>query len=326
MENLTAVELKTLNNVSQVLNPNVVLGTILQNIITVLPTTGTPVNAVNATKTLSIDGVVIHGETVTINNPAVAGSDVYEFLADTAQTKTAPGNIAVDITASTTKSSGTLTIDTQPTAGDKMTIGTKEYTFVPVGTDTADGEISIGANLAGAQAAIVAAINGTDDVNEPNSLVSASAFTENVCTITALIGGIAGDAIVTTETFTAVSNVFGNTTLGGGVDCTAANAITALVAAINASDTQGVGAADGTGDVVILTADVAGAAGNSIVIGETLANGAFADDATKLSGGINATVGAANEVKRDNTYLYLCIAENTVADKNWRRIALGSAF
>ena len=289
---------------------------------------GTPVNGANATLTLTIGGVVIDGETVQINNfnsePAVF--DTYEFLADAGQTKTLDTNIAVDIESYTTKSTINLTVAAQPTSGDTMTIGDKVYTFVPDGTANADGEISIGTDLATAQAAIVFAINGADGHNDPNPLVSAGVFAANVSAITALVGGVAGDAIATTETFTAAGNLFSGATLAGGADCTASNAVTALVAAITASDTQGVGAADGAGDTVVLTADVAGEAGNNILVAEYMANGSFAGSATELAGGVDGTAGALGQMMIDETYLYVCIADNSVDDKNWRRITLGGAY
>jgi hypothetical protein len=327
MNILTAGEILDLNNIN-VNTQNMQLGDKLQNMINDINNTivtGTPVNAVNATKNLAISSVVIHGETVTINNPAVAGADVYEFLAEATQTPTEPTNIPVNITAKTTRSSGTLTLAVQPTSGDKMTIGTKVYTFVPVGTDTADGEISIGTDLATAKVALVEAINGIG-INEPHPLVSAGNFVVDDCTLTALIGGVAGDAIATTETFAAETNVFAADVLGGGADCTATDAVTQLVAAITESDTQGVGAVDGTGDSVDLTADVAGTIGDAIVIGETLANGLFAAGATTLSGGVNGTIGSVDTMMIDATYLYSCVAANTTAGKNWRRISLGAVY
>jgi hypothetical protein len=328
MVNLSTTEKKVFNNVSRIHEYNVNLGDRIQEIINSIlisipakmPEGGTPVNAVNATAILNVIGVVIHGETVTI------GTDVYEFLSDAAQTKSAPANIAVNIAAQTTASTGTLTMDTQPTAGDKVTIGEKVYTFVPVGTDTADGEVSIGSNVAEAQLALVAAINGTDGINTPHPLVTAGDFANDACTITALIGGTIGDDIATTETFTAATNGFAAVELGSGADCTAANAITALVAAITASDTQGVGAADGTGDTVALTADVAGVAGNEIALAKSMVNGAFANAATSLAGGVDGTVGAALKVLIDASYLYICLANNTISGKNWRRVSLGSAY
>ena len=328
MNNLTAVDALDLDNIN-VNTQRMKLGGKLKSIIDAINNvvvSGTAVNAVNATENLAISGVVIHGETVTINNPAVAGTDVYEFLSDTAQTKTASTNIAVNITANTTKSSIALTIAAQPTSGDTMTIGEKVYTFVPAGTNNADGEISIATDLATSKLAIVAAINGVDEVNDPHPLVTAANFVVNDCVITALIGGVSGDTIATTETFTDVTNVFAGVTLATGANCTATNAVTALVAAITMSDTQGVGAADGTGDSVDLTADVAGAIGNAITIGETMTNGAFTEGAVALSGGVNGTVGDIDAIMVDASYLYKCVAANTTAGKNWRRVSLGSAY
>lgn len=318
MDNLTATQLKTLNQLSTLRNRSVLLGTLFQSVISTLPKQGTPVNAVAATASLSLTGDVLHGETITI------GSDVYEFLADDAQVKSDPGNIAIDITTETTKASQTLTVDTQPTAGDTMTIGSKVYTFVPVGTDTADGEVSIGADLAGAKVAIVAAINGTDGVNTAHTLVSAAAFVADDCVITAFAGGTEGNSVVTVETFTAATNIFGAGTLAGGLDCPAATAVTAFVDAVTTSGTEPVFASDGTGDSVDLLAEFAGVAANSISLGETLSNGAFSGAAEALGGGIDGTVG--DMLMIDESYLYVPVEPNTVEGSNWRRISLGSAY
>jgi len=321
MNQLTTEEKKTLNQISQQRDADVSLGDILHSFIAEAGIqTGTPVNAVNATETLEITGVVVDGETVSI------GADVYEFMTDEAQTKTAPTNKAVNIKASAVKASNTLTMDTQPTSGNTMWIGTKVYTFVPIGTANAEGEVSVGDSLAAAKLNTVAAINGTDGFNNPSAEVTASAFVGDVCTLTALVGGTIGNAIPTTETFSAGTNVFSAVVLENGADCIAANAVTALVAAITALDTQGVGAADGAGDTVVLTADAGGVAGNDITLAETMANGNFVAAATELSGGIDGTVAVGRTLLIDATYLYIAAAGNTVAQKNWRRIALGAAY
>jgi hypothetical protein len=288
--------------------------------------TFTPVNAVKATKSLTISGVVVDGETVTFDNPARGNTDVYEFMADTAQTKTTPTNIGVDITTNAVKASNTLTLPTEPTATDTMTIGGKVYTFVAHGAATVDGNVDVGTDLASAKLAIVAAINGTDGHNTPNPKVTASAFAMNVCTLTALVGGVAGNAVATVETFTAVGNIFSAGVLSSGADCSAVNAVTALVAAITAHDTQGVGAVDATGGVITLTADIAGVVSNAITLAKTMAHGAFAGAATTLSGGIDGTVGTEHEMAIDDTYLYLCLANNTIASSNWRRVAHGTVY
>jgi hypothetical protein len=282
---------------------------------------GTPTNAAAATGTLTLSGVVIDGETVSV------GADVYEFCADAAQSLTAGSTIAVDITASVTASQGTLTVDTHPALGDTFTIGDKVFTIVPTDSANGDGDVARGADLAACQAAIVAAINGTDGYNTASEYVTAAAFETDACVLTALVGGTAGDSIDTTETFTAGTNVFDAATLGttaAGADCSAANAVTALVAAVTASDTQGVGAADGAGDTVVFTADTAGTAGNATTTTEDMANGEFG--AATLEGGAAGTVGAQYQTYVDANYLYVCVAANTVTGTNWRRIALGSAY
>jgi len=324
MANLTPQEINDLNRMNQT-TTNVGLGTRINNLELSLPAVGTPVNAVKATKTLTIAGVVLDGETFTINNPAVTGTDKYEFLADVAQTKTEATNIAVNIAANVTKAVVTLTVDTQPIANDTMTIGNKVYTFVALAGDTEDGKISVGADLAAAKLNIVAAINGSG-FNVAHPLVSAAAFVADACAITALVGGTLGNAINSVETFTAVTNIFSAVTLTTGANCSAANAITALVAAITASDTQGVGAVDGAGDTVVFTADAGGLAGNAIILAETLTNGSLAGGATTLAGGLNGTVGKFGKALIDATYIYYVTADNTVAGQNWRRIALGAAF
>jgi len=320
MEKLTTKELYNVNRINIPME-TLGFGDLIQEMI---PTAGTPVNAVAASEVLTVSGVVIDGETVVIDNPAVDDSDTYEFCADAAQSVTTEGNIPVDITASVTASSNTLTVDTNPTAGDTMTLGGEEYTFVPADTASAQGQIDLGVDVAATQVNIVAAVNGTDEVNTANASVSLGDFASDDSTVTALVGGTAGDAIDTTETFTAGTNVFSGATLGSGADCTAANAITALVSAMTASDTQGVGGADGAGDTVAVTADVKGVIGNAIEVSETMANGAFGD--TEMSGGVDGTVGGFGERYIDDTYEYIATADNTIADANWVRRSIGSTF
>ena len=107
-----------------------------------------------------------------------------------------------------------------------MTVGTTEYTFVANGTEElGEDDIELGVDLDGTQANIVAKLNERADV-------TCSDFNESdVATITAVVEGTAGDAIATTENFTAVTNIFGATALASGANCTGANAILAMVAA-----------------------------------------------------------------------------------------------
>jgi len=105
---------------------------------------------------------------------------------------------------------------------------------------------------------------------------------------------------------------------------TASDAVTALVAAITASATEPVSGADGDGDTVVITADVKGTAANSIATTTDAANGSWAE--ATLTGGIDGTVGVQWEIAVDASYLYIAVAANTIADANWRRISLGTAY
>ena len=80
------------------------------------------------------------------------------------------------------------------------------------------------------------------------------------------------------------------------------------------------------GDVYPITAIIAGAVGNSILVAETFfsVSNLFSHD--HLAAGVDGTLAVAGEQRADATYLYVASADNTTADKNWRRVALGSAF
>jgi len=122
--------------------------------------------------------------------------------------------------------------------------------------------------------------------------------------------------------------------LGANTGATASN----LVAAING--TAGEGTTYGTGteehplasgavtdtDDVTITADTKGTAGNSIVTEDDSDQISWDNADVALVGGIDGTVGVANEFCADGSYLYHCIAVNTVSGDNWRRVTLGTAY
>lgn len=246
-----------------------------------------------ATGTLTLTGVVKHGETATI------GGRVYQFVAGAAASGS---NVGVDISGGTVAAAGTLTLATQPTAGDTMSIGNRVYTFVAAGTGDIDGEIALGANLAATKPLVVAAINGTDAWNTANPLVSAAAFSGNTCVITSRIEGTVGNAYTTTETFTAVGNVFDAATLGtttAGTDCAAPAAVTALVAAITGDTQAVVSAVDGSGDTVVVTSILVGVVGNTYASTETMANASWG--AATLTGGLDAPNGTMTFVLTNAT-------------------------
>lgn len=106
-----------------------------------------------------------------------------------------------------------------------------------LGTTTAgallvDGQIGIGANEAATKLSIVAAINGTDLVNTAHTQVTVVAFATDDMVITAILLGVAGDLIATTQTLTHASNIFDAATLGttqAGVDGTPGAAGQAMI-------------------------------------------------------------------------------------------------
>lgn len=125
---------------------------------------------------------------------------------------------------------GTLTLDTNVTDGNTMTVDAKVYTFQTTLTDV-DGNIQIGGTLADTKANLVAAfdLSGVAGTAYAASMtahptVDIAAFIGDDAVLTAKVAGLAGDSIATTETFTAGTNVFDDTTLGAttaGVDAAA---------------------------------------------------------------------------------------------------------
>jgi len=133
------------------------------------------------------------------------------------------GRLIIDISAlelDGVRSQGTLTMDTNPTDGDTITIGAVTYTFKD--TPASAGHIKIGVNVAATQVSLVKTINGTGiagtdyfaGTTTPHPTVSAGNFAANASVLTARTAGVAGDTIATTETFTAGTNVFDAATLG----------------------------------------------------------------------------------------------------------------
>jgi hypothetical protein len=279
-------------------------------------TPDTPVNAVASVGTLTLTGVVIDGEILTVD------TDVFEFDDDGV---VSGSNIAIDISAYTVKSQGTLTMDTLPTLNDTTTIDTTTYIWV--GTSPSVGEVDMGASLTESKANLLAAINGTDGINPGISTVTIGAWVVNDLVITAALAGTIGDAIATTSSFTAGTNQFDAVTLGtttAGVDCPAADADGEIVTRVSGQSTT-VTATQGGGTTVTMTADVAGVAGNSIVSTTTMANATFgAGTLGDGVAGVDGTVGTAGVFVYDATNLYMPIADNTIADANWKKLVLQS--
>ena len=131
--------------------------------------------------------------------------------------------------------------------------------------------------------------------------------------------------VIDTQTFTwkAARSVAGEVTIGANQAAAVTNIVTAITA-----DMTTVTAVDGAGDTVRVTAATKGVAGNSIVFTEASSNMAMDGSGTigAITTGVDGTVGTVNQVAQDGSYIYVCTAVNTIADNNWRRVALGSAY
>lgn len=156
--------------------------------------------------------------------------------------------------------------------------------------------------------------------------------------------GDAGNATPIAETGGSLAWTGGAVFLSGGegvespydvlIGVSAETSIDNLVSAINA--TAGEGTTYGTGTVInpdasgvkasastmTATARIGGVIGDVITIGESGAQLAWDSGAIVLSGGVDGTVGFAGQEVYDATNLYLCIATNTIADANWRKLVL----
>jgi hypothetical protein len=239
--------------------------------------------------------------------------------------------------------SGVLTVDGTPVAEEQMTVGAQLFTFVAAGTEA--GNIVINATPATQAANIVTSIT--------RDLATVTAVAEGaVITVTAAVPGVAGNAIDAIETATGVAwssvtedkldggvdGVLETLTIGtqafkfvtlrgeaGSFEITSSDNTTTQAAnakaAINADLTNVT--ADNTDAVLTVTAAVKGVSGNLIALSES-ATGTAVSSVTggKLDGGIDGTVGLANETCADASYIYHAIAANTIADANWRRLEL----
>lgn len=169
-----------------------------------------------ATVTLPAGMNVEVGDIAIVNAPSLEAGLTASAWVSAANTVT----LQVSNSGAGTRAQGTLTMDTNPTDGDTMTVDSKVYTFQDTLTD-ADGNVKIGATLADTKASLVAAfdLSGTAGTDYAASMtahptVNIAAFVVNDAVLTAKAGGTAGNSLATTETFTAVTNVFDAATLG----------------------------------------------------------------------------------------------------------------
>lgn len=295
----------------------------------------TPVNAVAAARVLTVGGQPAEGDTVS------AGGVTYKFRA------------AIGAGA---KAAKILTVSGVAKDTETVTIDTTVYTFVDaLSSPAVANEVLVEASAEGAIDNLVAAATGGAGAGTKygtgtvaHATVDVTKGSASTVVATAKNIGFAGNSIAIAEDMDNGSWAAGATALSGGVDVQAANDVLIGISAETAIDnlvlaiTAGAGAGTnyGTGTVVnpLVTAakasastmtcsnKIKGVIGNSTVIAKSGTNLTWASSATALAGGVNGTLGMAGEVCVDANYLYRCIAANTIADANWRRISFGSAY
>lgn len=250
-----------------------------------------------------------------------AGADCTAANADGVIISAFNGGTALEVTAA--QGAGTTVDFSADAAGalDGSVGNSVATTYTTANASFGNTTLTGGSDATGAEVAtaIINAITG-----DGSAEVTAASGGAGVVDVTAKEEGTGPNSYVLAETL--ANGAWGAGTLSGGSDEGAADAVTAIVNAITGDGGAVVSAVDGTGDTVVCTALTKGTSGNSIVIGETLSNGSWGGGAVNLSGGVDGTVGAEREMYVDTSYLYIATAANTVADTNWRRIDLGSAY
>jgi phage tail sheath gpL-like len=101
---------------------------------------------------------------------------------------------------------------------------------------------------------------------------------------------------------------------------TASDAVTALVAAIEANEDSVVTAVDGEGNTVVVTAVVYGTEGNSIAVDTDADNGEWTK--ATLTGGVDGTVAKKGTIMFDANYVYVAVDDCTETVSNWKKATL----
>jgi hypothetical protein len=301
---------------------------------------GTPVNAVAATQILELTGDIVagsHAESVLTSNATnvtdgdtvTIGTTVYRFK----DTMAAAYDVKIGADAATTLDNLKAAINGTGTAGVEWFAGTAAHPTV-VATTNADTTQKVVARLPGTAANTLATTKSAATLSWPaatlgdgTGLSNPGVAPETVTVDTVVYSFV--DVLSETNGAAAVANqvLFG---------ASSAAALDNLKLAINAGATAGTNYSTGT--VVhptvtattnenasqVVAAKVKGTAAESIAVDDTIADGAWAG--ATLASGVDGTVGIARQVLLDANYLYVCTAANTIADANWKKVDLGSAY
>jgi hypothetical protein len=299
---------------------------------------GTPVNAVAATQILELTGVIVpgsHAESVVTANTILdgdtltIGSTVYRFKTTPAQAY----DVALGANDAAALDNLKAAINASGTPGTEYFAGTLVHPSV-VATDNAATTQKVVARVPGTAANALATTSSGATLSWADTTLGGGTGDSNP--------GVAPETVTIDSVVYSFVDVLSET---NGADAIAnqvlfgadsAAALDNLKLAINHGATEGtnystgsvvhptVEATTNTNTAQTVAAKVKGTAAESIAVDDTLSNGAWAD--TNLANGVDGTVGNEREILVDSSYLYMAVAANTVADANWRRVSLGSAY
>ena len=302
---------------------------------------GTPVNAVAATGICTLTGVITpgtHGETVLTSTgvdvsdteTVTIGSVVYRFMSTMTQAFDIQRGVSAAVSLDNLKAAINLT----GSFGTEYYAGTTAHPTV-VATDNAATTQKIVVRIHGtaSNAEVTEDTSATYSWADTTIGGGTGASTAGVAVESATIDGRTYSWVdVLSETNAPAAAVADQVLFGA----TSATALDNLLLAINAGLTAGTEYSTGTAIHATVTATtntdteqtvaakISGTAANALATTSDLANGAWG--AVTLENGVDGTVGIANEIVSDGSYVYHAIAVNTIADANWRRVSLGSVY
>jgi len=229
------------------------------------------------------------------------------------------GDVEGDVTGSATKlvagsspvnaqfASEILTMDTQPTVGKFIVIGTRTYVITTDGTAAAEGEIDEGADIADFKTLLLRALDGTDVWETANAEVTYTAWVGDTLLLKAPVRGVIGNTVITTMTEVGGANDFPTATLTGGVDGTVGEIGTTIFSATTMYIAKAANTiADANWRAIPLPVfDGTGAAPETISEDRAMGDTDFDSDTIYLDGGVSCALTEWTPTV-GRTYILLC--------------------
>jgi hypothetical protein len=152
------------------------------------------------------------------NNGAIRTLNLAEFISSPTTVTVTAGTPAVAATGTLSQSGSANVMN-----NDRVTIGSRQYSFVNLLNNNATNQIKVGTTFDGSMSNFIAAINHAagsgskySSPTPANTDVTAGLLASHAFTVTAIVAGTAGNSIATTKTSAHLA--WGHSTLTGGVD------------------------------------------------------------------------------------------------------------